>query len=116
MQHTTKVMAYAANPAFSTKNNYLGDLRKYLQHKNKLSEVSSFYFNMGKGHSLAQLNNIFSPLFKDSAMVPLKKVCELVLINACNLRNVLPAPKNASFKSSCDRLDYLLTFAKHYAI
>jgi len=104
----------APQTAFSAKDNYLTQIRRYMQHKLLLSNCSTYYNKYKIAHSLAVCNQAFSHALKDPAAYTLKKVCQLVLLNKQSLLDILPAPKNTSYKTSCEKIESIISYANQF--
>lgn len=103
-----------AQRIYSVKNKYVADIRRYLSHKQVLSNTSPYYKRSIVANALAQCNQAFTNVVNDANAYSLKKVCELVLTHKDNLRKILPVENNKSYAGSLRRLLEIITYAKQF--
>ncbi len=116
MMQLSTLQGSPAKLTFSAKNNFLGFIRRFINHKNKLSQCSKFYLQQNRLSSLSILNSTFQGWFKDSSTANLKDISKMVLSLKSHFENVMPCPKNPSFYSSESMLSYIIETAKTYGL
>lgn len=97
---------------WSTKTQFLVDLKKYIQHKNVLSNNSDHYRKADVSRAIAVVNTAFIQVINNSAAYPLKKVYELVCLHKKSLRAILPNENNNSYANSYARIEGIISQAE----
>lgn len=103
-----------AQRIYSVKNKYVDDIRRYLSHKQVLSNNSSYYKRAIVAGSLTACNQAFTNVINDANSYSLKTICELVLTHKHNLRNILPVENNKSYPGSLVRVLELISYAQQF--
>lgn len=103
-----------AQRVYSIKHKYVAEIRRYLQHKQTLSQVSPYYKRGPVAHCLALCNTAFTNVVNDAGAYSLTRICELVLLNKQNLHGILPVEKNPSYPTSLQRLNAIINYANQF--
>lgn len=102
-------MTYAEQKA-----DYVAKINRYLHHKKVLSNNSYHYKKENIAASIRWCVTYFDLSIKDCGAFTLEGICQMVIKNQHHLRNILPAPKNPSYRSSVANVEQIIAFALNY--
>jgi hypothetical protein len=89
-------------------------LRLWINHKRVLAKHSKYYKEPDRAKSLSAVYSLFLLVKRNCAEYNMQQLINMVLVNEKNLRMILPAPGNTSYKTQEEKLEQLITTAKTY--
>jgi len=99
-----------------TKQRFAAMVRIWINHKKAIAEhsESSHYKNAVILKSFSKINDLLKLAKRDCNEYNLSDLCKMIVINESDLRNILPAMRNASYKTQVEKLEFILTTAKQF--
>lgn len=107
-------MNSASETGLSTKQ-FCKILKDYINHKKILSKNSDWYRNINRILALEKCTLWILTYINKAHIISQSQLAWMVVINENNLRNILPCPRNDSFKSSEETFKLIMETANTMA-